>query len=35
MRELVICAVLGTLFEIACVGGFIVAVLVTGVLPWL
>ncbi len=35
LREFTICAVLGTLFELACIGGFIFALLVGGVIPWL
>lgn len=35
LRELTICVALGTLFELACIGGFIFAMLVVGVIPWL
>lgn len=35
LRELTICAVLGTLLELACIGGFVFATLVMGVVPWL
>ncbi len=33
--ELAICAGLATLFEIACIGGFVVSILVWGTVPWL
>ena len=35
LRELTICAILGTLLELACVAGFVFALLVVGVIPWL
>ncbi len=35
LRELTICAALGPLFELACIGGFVFATLVMGVVPWL
>ncbi len=35
LRELTICAVLGTLFEATCVAGFIFALLIVGAILWL
>lgn len=35
LRELTICAVLATLFELVCIGGFVFATLVMGTVPWL
>jgi hypothetical protein len=35
LRELTICATLATLLELACIGGFVFATLVLGMVPWL
>jgi hypothetical protein len=34
-REILICAVLGALFELAAIAGFTFAMLVWGFVPWL
>ncbi len=35
LRELTICAVLGIVLELACIIGFLCAVMVVGAVPWL
>ncbi len=35
LRELTICAVLGIVLELACTIGFLCALMVVGVIPWL